>query len=187
MTYKNILYKIIDTMHKIKHRGSINSCDICAKYADFASELPGAPYQNLSFAPTQLPTLSNLWSVLERNSMTERAQIESDPAPSQTALERFALKDAVLEYYKSLNIDANTQIVDGFGKDTALPPFAPNKESIYNIWCQKLYDLNRRNDKYHFDGKAYKHNIERGSPQGGAFEKQLDRYRDEFMNQIWFK
>jgi len=185
MIYKNILYKVIGAIHKLKHAGPIHSCGICAKYAEVASELPGAPYQNLSRGPEALPTLSSLWKVLETNLATEKAQIDSDPAPSQTALERFALKDAVLEYYKSFALDPNTVIVDGVGKDRTIFQFAPNKEQIYNIWCQKLYDLNRRNDKYHFDGKAYESNIERGFPQGGAFEKQLDRYRDDFMNQLY--
>ena len=63
-----------------------------------------------------------------------------------------------------------------------LERIAPNKNKIYEIWMEKL-------NRYVREGKLgeqeYDESSERGTPQGGAFEKQLDRYRKEVMQQLW--
>jgi hypothetical protein len=186
-SYRILLKRTTDLQERLELINKIAEKEAFLATAEVGAELPGAPQQDSNKQPQRLPTLADLWNVLEKNLHIEEQQISVDPAPSQTALERWALRAAVLDYYKSLQMDPNTQVVEGYGNDRAISQLAPDKDVIYNIWLQKLYDLNRRRSKYHVRDDTYKVDTERGIPQGGAFEKQLDRYRDDFMNQLWLK
>ena len=111
---------------------------------------------------------------------------------SDNDLKRLALKSAVYEYYMNLPYDPDTVAVDYEGDLTARHDnreidktdidLSPHKNAIYNIWMDKLGKLIR--DKK-LSEVEYDEAATRGIPQGGAFEKQLDRYRQDFMKKLW--
>ena len=50
--------------------------------------------------------------------------------------------------------------------------------------------LNKRSEDdgvYRLSPEEYNEAEQRGIPQGGAFEKMLDRYREEFITKLWQK
>lgn len=160
-------------------------------------DLTNAPqddiYEDRS-AGIPLPNLGKLRLVLEKMLDEERVSIENDPAPSPEDLKRLALKAAVLDYYNDLECEPEMSVVDKGGdltprrdnqdEDETDFDFAPNKNKIYSIWMDKLKNLIMRNDKYKLDDVEYDESFEKGTPQGGAFEKLLDRYRKDFMEQL---
>lgn len=139
-----------------------------------------------------LPNLGKLRLVLEQELKNEEADLDSKVSPSENDLKRWALKSAVYDYYMNLPYDLETVAVDYVGDLTARRDdkdvdnsdvdLAPNKNKIYNIWMEKLAKLirDKKISQYEFDEAA-----ERGTPQGGAFEKQLLRFRTEFMKKLW--
>ena len=141
-----------------------------------------------------LPNLGKLRLVLEKLLNKERDSIENDPAPSPEDLKRLALKAAVLDYYNELECEPEMSVVDKGGdltprrdnqdEDETDFDFAPNKNKIYTKWMDKLKELIMREDKYKLDGAEYDESFDKGTPQGGAFEKLLDRYRKDFMEQL---
>ena len=149
-------------------------------------------FNELGVENVALPTLGKLRLIIEKDLKAEQHRLENDPAPSPNDLKRLALKSAVYEYYMDLDYEPDVVAVDYFGgmtlrrddKDVEKTDFdfAPNKNNIYNRWMDKLTRLIREN---RLSKAEYDESAERGTPQGGAFEKQLDRYREEFMKQLW--
>jgi len=144
------------------------------------------------FDPRGLPVLGKFRLIVEKDLKEERRRLENDPTPSENDLKRLALKESFYEYYMDLNYDYETPVVDYYGAmnlrrddqdvDMSDFDFAPNKNEIYQRWMDKLsrYIREERLSDAEFDEAA-----ERGTPQGGAFEKQLDRYRQDIMKQMW--
>jgi hypothetical protein len=160
---------------------------------EMGTELPGAPgkvYEEP--VPKDLPTLGKLRIIIEKDLNDEQQKFTNDFNQSDVDLKRLALKSVFLDYYNELDYPHDTVIVD-YESDMTLRrddqevdktdfDFAPNKDEIYKRWIEKL-------NRYVREGKLgmqeYDEAIERGIPQGGAFEKQLDRYRKEIMQQLW--
>ena len=109
---------------------------------------------------------------------------EPTQTPSQTDLERLALKSAVLEYYKSLDLPGATIVIENINQPKTIHQFAPNKSVIYSIWLRKLAELTKANDSNQYSIPKYDENVERGTVRGGAFEKMLQRYREEFVSEM---
>lgn len=147
---------------------------------------------NYQVSKQDLPTLGKLRMVIEKDLKDEYNRYINDANQSDVDLKRLALKEAFLEYYNNLDYSYDTTIVD-FESDMTLRrddkdvdktdiDLAPNKNEIYQMWMNKLnrYVRENRLSNYEYDEAA-----ERGIPQGGAFEKQLDRYRKDIMQQLW--
>jgi len=161
----------------------LNKTDNIIKFAEMMPSVPGAPEEYVR--PNSVPTFSKLVDTLEHSLKQEEDSIVGDPRPSPNDIKRWALKSAVLDYYNSLSIDPMMKVTHGVGELVTVDALAPNKRSIYNIWLQKLEAQHRAEDKYKLSVDEYNEAIERGIPQGGAFEKLLDRYREEFMSELW--
>jgi len=162
-------------------------------HAEMGIELPGAPGQFDTPEPTRpLPNFGKLKMILEKELEDERKRFDGDHHQSDNDIKRLALKEAVLEYYNDLGYDPETIAVDYEGDmtlrrddqdvDKSDFDFAPNKSEIYQRWMDKLkrYITEQRLSDAEFDEAA-----DRGIPQGGAFEKQLDRYRKDFVKSMW--
>jgi len=178
--------EILEFIHETRHDGSDNCSDCLTITAELGIETPAE--QNLvdplvaPQAPEQkivLPTLGHLKEILENNANQEWSSQSVKPTP--TGLERWALKAAVSDYYNSLQQDSALPVVDAVGSLRTKYEFAPNKEAIYRFWIAKLDELKRLKL---LDNKRIEQSTDRGIPRGGAFEKQLDRYRSQFMNQL---
>lgn len=141
---------------------------------------------------SNIPTLGKLRMVIEKDLKGEQQKFINDPNQSDTDLKRLALKAAFLEYYNDLEYSPDTPVVD-YESDMTLRrdnketdrtdfDFAPNKNKIYSRWMEKL---NRYVREGRLGPEEYDEAVERGIPQGGAFEKQLDRYRKDIMQQLW--
>jgi hypothetical protein len=178
------LEDLMEAIHKIRHKGlnkagKYKRCLLCKKILaniDFSSEEPA----------DILPKFGNLLTVLEHGVQEEKNIIEHKKNPSQNDLTRWALKDAVLAYYQGLNIPPDKPIVESRFDERLVTELAPDFDIIAKIWMQKLDELKRRNDKYslnldEFD-KAEADLIT--EMRGSAFEKQLDRYREEWMKKL---
>lgn len=128
-------------------------------------------------------TLGKLLNVLNEELKKEESEFKIN-YPSQTDIERWALKFAVLEFYKNLNIPQDTIIIKDTNQNKTIHEYAPDTSKIYILWLNKLKDLTKRNDVNNFNINKYDENLDRGTPQGGAFEKQLQRYREEFVSKM---
>jgi len=176
----------------IRHKGFVKDskdCSFCKKIlAEDAINVPGGPAEDLTENPDEdvKPMFGNLIAVLEQQVQSELDRMGGLRMPSQNDLTRWALKDSVLEYYKSMQLPPNTKIVETVLDDRLLSQLAPDFDVIARLWMQKLYDLTRREDKYKVIEYEYDKSKEDLSEemQGSAFEKQLDRYRKEFMQQL---
>lgn len=157
------------------------------KFAEMMPTVPGAPEEYVR--PNSMPTFNKLLAVLEQNVNQETNEITADQRPSPNDMKRWALKSAVLDYYKSMNMApeqaAELKVTNSVGNNRTIPQLAPSKKAIYDIWLQKLDALTKASDKFKFNPDEYQEAIDRGIPQGGAFEKMLDRYREQFMSQLW--
>jgi len=160
---------------------------------DLGVELPGSPGNIIYEQPERpLPTMGKLRLILEEEFKKEKEIFDKDAHQSDNDLKRLALKEVVFDYYTDLPYDIDVPIADYVGcmtlrrddqdVDKSDFDFAPNKDEIYRRWMEKLA-------RYIRDGKLneaeYDEAVERGTPQGGAFEKLLDRYRKEFMTKLW--
>lgn len=178
---KQVKYAI----HTLRHKGA--ATDICDKcntlhYVDDDSMFALDPLEDIPEAASPMPTLGDLQHILRQNAENERASAQS----SSTAFKRWALKDAVSEYYLNLSYDTETPIVQNNGDMRTIRGFAPNKNTIHQLWLQKLQSAHAGGDS-NMGRDDYTKVIDRGIPRGGAFEKQLDRYRRRFMAQLWKK
>jgi len=179
------------------HRTRFSTRSKMPKYAAFrliAEEpinLPGAPAENPSLNPDGdiKPLFGNLISLLEQEVTEELDRLNLRRVPSQNDLTRWALKDAVLAFYQGLNLPPNTKIVQTVFDDRLVPQLAPDFDVIHRMWLDRLYNLTRRDDKFTLESgeyeKAEKDVAENETGmRGSAFEKQLDRYREEFMQKL---
>lgn len=187
----------ISDLVELIHKTRFNTRSKNTKYAALrvmAEEpinLPGAPAENPTFNPDgdNKPMFGNLISVLEEEVTEELSRMDRQRLPSQNDLTRWALKDAVLAYYKGLNLPPNTQIVETVFDDRLVPKLAPDFDVVYGMWLDRLYNLTRRDDKYTLEPDEYDKaekdvQVNETGMRGSAFEKQLDRYREEFMQKL---
>lgn len=131
----------------------------------------------------QYYTFGKLLSVLETLLQEEQNQY-INKKPSQNDIKRWALRLALLEYYKALGVPSNTPVLDSLTSGKTIHKFAPDKQAVYNIWLRKLSDLSKRDDINQVSPEEYDEAYNRGIPQGGAFERMLLRYREEFVKRL---
>ena len=163
--------RVLSTIHVAQHHGRQSKCEECIKLAEEAAKTI---------------TFGKLLGVLERL-VQEEANRNLSSSPSPTDIERWALKQAVLDYYRGLNLAPDTKIMEDLASYKTLPQFAPNTQAIYELWVRRLTDLTTRTDQNRFDPKRLDRLQERGIVQGGALEKQLQRYREEFMKRVVYE
>lgn len=142
--------------------------------------------------PENLPTFGKLRSIIEKNYQKELDEFSNSTNNTNNDVKRLALKKVFMDYFNELDYGPEVIIVDYTGDmtlrrddqdvDNTDFDFAPNKNKIYNMWMEELnrYARAGRLDVAELDEAA-----ERGIPQGGAFEKQLDRHRQEIMKELW--
>lgn len=167
-------------------------CAASVKVAEEPIGLPGAPAENTMENPDGdvKPTYGNLLVVLEEEVNEELSRMASRRLPSQNDLRRWALKDAVLEFYKNMNLPADTKVVETVLDNRLVTQLAPDFDVLYKMWLQRLYDLTRRDDKYTLNSGEYDEaendvTLNETGMRGSAFEKQLDRYREEFVEKLF--
>jgi hypothetical protein len=185
---KILIRKANSFLKKILFKDNINR----DKVIQSMSYNEGLMKEEEEFIQRPLPTFGKLKMVIEKDLKEELNRYQNDYNKSDTDLKRLALKSAFLDYYNELDYDPETTIVDYYGdmtlkrdnveEDNTDFNFAPNKNKIYQIWMGKLerYVRDNKLSESELDEAAF-----RGIPQGGAFEKQLDRYRKEIMQQLW--
>jgi hypothetical protein len=186
---------LLKIIHATKHYGlsktsNHTNCLYCKKVlSEMAIEMPGAPAEHESVPSNEdnlKPRFGNLIAVLKQEVLDELNRMERLRLPSQNDLTRWALKDAVLAFYQRLNIPEDVVVVDTLYDDRLITKLAPDFDVIADIWMEKLDELQRRNDKYTLESEEYDKadvDFEEGM-RGSAFEKQLDRYREEFMQKL---
>lgn len=163
----------LDLIHTWKHSDT-DKCYVCDLYKAALEE------------PDRKPRFGNLIELLQQEVDAEKSNVETKHLPSQNDLTRWALKSAVLEFYKNMNMPNDVVVVETQYDDRLVPQFAPDFDVIYRMWMEKLDLLQHRNDKYQVEPEEYdkaEGDLE-GGMRGSAFEKQLDRFRDEFMNKL---
>jgi hypothetical protein len=155
------------------------------KMAEVKQELanPTPDAQNVVKTLSLDLSLGRLITTLEQLVAEEQAQYQNQ-APTQTGIERWALKSAVLDYYKGLGLPGTTKVIDDPTKLKTAREFAPDKKAVYGLWLKKLADLTKKDDVNQFAIPQYDQDVERGTVQGGAFEKMLERYREEFVGEM---
>ena len=183
---QGILNKIAEIRHA-RIADILRMTNTIHKFAELMPTVPGAPDEYVR--PDSVPTFNKLLAILEQNVNQETNEITADQHPSPNDMRRWALKSAVLDYYKGMNMTpeqaAELKVTNSAGSNRTIPQLAPSKRPIYDIWLQKLDALTRAGDKFKFNPDEYQEAIDKGTPQGGAFEKMLDRYREQFMSQLW--
>jgi hypothetical protein len=179
-----LLYADYNERHDLLHAISYNE-------ELLRNELPGTS-MIVNEEKAELPTFGKLKMVIEKDLEQELERYNNDYNKSDVDLKRLALKSAFFDYYNNLDYGPETEIV-GYESDMTLRRdnkelektdfnFAPNKNEIYQRWMEKLNRYVRENKlKEH----EYDESYSRGIPQGGAFEKQLDRYRKQIMQKLW--
>lgn len=162
------------------------------RVAEEPINLPGAPAEDVTENPEGdfRPTYGNLIDVLNREVQEEKSRMDSMKLPSQNDLRRWALKDATLAYYQSLNLPPNTKVLDTSLDHRLTSDLAPDFDVIYKMWLDRLRGLIDRDDKYALEerefGEAEKDVMENETGmRGSAFEKQLDRYRADFVERLF--
>lgn len=189
MINKIALRKNISNITKSLSSMDTNDRLLCLKEIRYKKHLlKMSDFNNMTY----MPTLGKLRLVLEKEMKKEKDELDKTLNPSPNDFKRWALKAAVYDYYMELPYSSDVVAVDYEGDMTARRDnkefdktnvdLAPHKNDIYNRWMDKLSKLIRENK---LDISEYDEAVDRGIPQGGAFEKQLDRYRKEFMNNIW--
>ena len=175
--------KLMEIIHNTKHKKvskaqKYTRCKLCKKIAE--------EMQQENQIADILPKMGNLISVLEQEVVLEKAKVESKALPSQNDLTRWALKDSVLANYQGLAFPIDKPIVESRYDNRLIDELAPDFDVIAKIWFQKLDELQRRNDKYTLNTDEFdKAEVDLSSGmQGSAFEKQVDRYREEFMEKL---
>ena len=174
---------LMKVVHNIKHKHISKAkkhtrCKICKALI--------AELQNMQPIADILPKFGNLMSVLEQEVAAEKDKIEAKKNPSQVDLTRWALKDAVLAFYQDKDFPIDKQIVESRYDNRLIDELAPDFDVIAGIWMDKLDELSRRNDKFVLN----KDEIDKAESdlangmRGSAFEKRLDRYREEFVQKL---
>lgn len=183
----NSINDFTNIMHNIKHSGSKKQCNDCKKIiAEMTSDVSPVHLEPEKEENNLVPKFGNLIAILEKNSINERNYIERKRMPSQNDLTRWALKDAVLAYYQGLNMPDDLPIVENRYDDRLIAELAPDFKNISSVWLQKLEELKYKDDKYGLTMDEYDKAESDLSEEmrGSAFEKQLDRYREDFMKQL---
>lgn len=189
---------LMEIIHKTRHitiskTNNYTKCKYCKEiFAEMAIELPGAPaeYESIPNNDELQPRFGNLLVLLQQEVQNEINIMERRRIPSQNDLTRWALKETVLIFYQKLkeqnNIQDDSIIINALYADRLITQFAPDFDVIYKMWMDKLNELQRRDDKYTLNINEYDKAEEDllDGMRGSAFEKQLDRYRDEFMNKL---
>ncbi|KKM82349.1 hypothetical protein LCGC14_1320450 [marine sediment metagenome] len=188
---------LLQIIHASRHfdlsnKSSHTDCMRCRKViADMAIEMPGAPAEQ-EYKPdkededTYKLRFGNLIAILKQEVSDEESRIESMRFPSQNDITRWALKKVVLNFYQGLNLPENVVVVDTLYDDRLRTELAPDFDVIYIAWMKELDALQRRNDEWALQSEEYdkaEADLEMGM-RGSAFEKQLDRYREEFMQKF---
>ena len=177
--------RILDFKVNIKSLDIFKNLVYNIRHAEMAIELPGAPAEDKSIAPVAKINFGQLVGAIEEDFNNEERTLSYTSNPTQTDLLRWARKWAFLHYYKAININPDQPITRNYGDDTTLRQLAPNKETIYKTYLDKLEELKRRNDKYKLIDEKFDDALYGGTPQGGGFEKWLERYREEIMNRLY--
>ncbi len=181
---------LIDIVHRFRHKnitsaGRYTRCKFCKNIlADISVELPGTPGKTIE--QDVLPRFGNLLAILNQEIQDELNRMERVRMPSQNDLTRWALTNAVLVFYQNMNIKEDVPVVINRFDDRLVTKFAPDFDVIAQIWMQKLDELKHREDKYALTIEEYDkaENDLNDGMRGSAFEKQLDRFRKEFMNKL---
>lgn len=155
------------------------------RQAEMAIELPGAPAHNSQIAPVPKLNLGQFMGALEQDLKQEEANMQAKQVPTENDKSRWARKWSFLQYYKNLNLSPEIEITKTDGDDKTMRQLAPNKQTIYNMYIDKLEELRRRSDKYKLSDEEFNQALDGGTPQGGAFEKWLERHREEIMNKLY--
>jgi hypothetical protein len=159
--------ELINTIHVAEHSRTGRCTDCIRLVADIQVNL----------------TLGGLRTVLQQMVTEEQNQYKGQ-LPSQTDLKRWALKMAVLEFYNSLQHDPQTAVLKELGKYEMTDGLAPDTSIIYEMWLRHLGDLAKQHDANQLGIKQLDRARERGIQQGGAFEKQLQRFKQEFLRRL---
>lgn len=133
-------------------------------------------------AANRFPIFSDLITVLSDNEDKERAEYKEKP--TNNGFKRWALRAAVLEYYSELGFGVDQKIISIFGNDKLDHNYAPNEKQIYNKWLKLLND-GVKNKSIVED--VFVEVTEKGFGRGSNFQKMLDRYRENFVKEIWYK
>lgn len=133
-------------------------------------------------ASDRFPIFSDLITVLSDNEDKVRAEYKENP--SENLFKRWALRAATLEYYSELNFGVDQKIISVFGNDKLDDNYAPNQKQIYNKWLKLLTDGVKNKS---ITDETFSEAAEKGFGRGSSFEKQLDRYREDFVKEIWYK
>ena len=174
--------KFISLVHNTRHE-QVVFCGECLKNkAELAIELPGAPAESINIEPDKKINFGQIADILDKSVQKESENIQSKPKPSQNEIKDWAFKWSVAQYYKNMNLDPATEICDE--RNMFLRQYAPNKDAIYKLWLDKLLELTREQNKYKIEDATYSNATSDGIPQGGAFEKRLLRFREEFVSMI---
>lgn len=160
--------EMIKILHLYDHSGDTKNCKKCIKLANDTSV-------DISFGKF----ISTLQQLLTEEEASFKLQL-----PSQTDIKRWALKWAVLEYYKSLQIPPQTRIIEDLTQNKTIHQLAPDSDVVYNLWTRKLSELARKLDANKFDVKQLDTVEDRGFGRGTAFEKQLQRYREQTIKRM---
>ncbi len=184
---------VMDIIHSIRH-ASVNrnshyfKCELCKKIlAQVSTPLPGTNKELTKVDDDKIKIrYGNLIAILSKNVADEISKMQGKKMPSQNDITRWALKDAVLEFYKDFNEEESAIVVKNVGDDRLDLKFEADFDVIYKKWFDRLDKLQRRNDKYTLQIEEFdraQEDLEQGM-RGSNFEKQLDRYRKEFMEQL---
>lgn len=181
------MWKKIAEIRHAKIASILDKSGVLVKFAEMMPSVPGAP--NIYVRPNSVPTFNKLIDILDKFLRAEEQKLQADKHPSPNDIKRWALKAAVSDYYKGLGIPPeqwpDLKVSDVVGSDLTTRQLAPDKSAIYNIWLQKLDTQTRVEDKNKLSMDEYDEAVQKGAPQSGAFEKMLERYREDFMNELW--
>jgi hypothetical protein len=178
------LDELMNVIHTIRHNGlnkagKYKRCTLCKNILASIIDLDEKPIDIL-------PKFGNLLAILEQEVNEENNNLSRKHLPSQNDLTRWALKNAVLAYYKNLNVPVDKPIIESRFDDRLVTELAPDFDVIAKIWIEKLDELKRRDDRYSLNMDEFdKAEADlKEAMRGSAFEKQLDRYREEWMAKL---
>lgn len=132
-----------------------------------------------------LPTLGDLHLVLEKNTLSAKQDCLSNVTFNK--FKKWALLKAVQEFFCGKN---NTQapIVDFYGSNELNKNFKMDFQYIYNRYIEIMFENVKMLKKTLSDDQIEENlqdSVISGFDRGSAFEKQLVRYKDDFIKQVW--
>lgn len=153
--------------------------------AEMPIELPGAAGEDADIKAEPKINFGQFLDALEKDVNLENYTLANKQPPKQDDLVRWARKLAFMQYYKNMSLPPETPITKAYGDAKTLRQLSPNKDAIYNLYLDKLEEFRRRSDKFKLGDEQFNEVLETGTQQGGAFEKWLERHREEIMNNIY--